>query len=164
MLVLIPSCNLKHGFRQNSELKTSSFLFPFLDMLRIGKGELHQCFLERWPGEWWYFRWQMVISSKSNLSIWLFVMFQRPFLGIYIRQVTVVLFYILVVRLFCCLYLFLFMRIKSAEESIPIIVACKVHFLSEINIEICISKIMSSLFVKAESSSKCHFCEDEVEF
>lgn len=58
------------------------------------------------------------------------------------------------------------MRIKSAEESIPIIVACKVHFLSEIDVEIRISKIMSSLFMKTESSSlsKCHCSEDQVEF
>lgn len=58
------------------------------------------------------------------------------------------------------------MRIKSAEESIPIIFACRVHFLSEIDVELCISKIMSSLFVKAESSSlsKCHCFEDQVGF
>lgn len=61
---------------------------------------------------------------------------------------------------------FLLMGIKSAEESIPITAACKVHFLSEIDVEICISKIMSSLFVKAESSSlsKCHCHEDQVGF
>lgn len=93
-------------------------------------------------------------------------MFHRPLLRIYIRQATVAVFYILVVRFFCYLFFFVLMTIKSAEESIPIIVACKVHFLSEINVEICISKIMSSLFVKAESSSllKCHCCEDQVGF
>lgn len=58
------------------------------------------------------------------------------------------------------------MGIKTAEESIPITVACKLHFLSEIDVEIRISKIMSSFFVKAESSSlsKCHCCEDQEGF
>jgi len=93
--------------------------------------------------------------------------FHRPQLKIEIRQVTVAVFHILVVSFFCYLFFFLLlMRIRSAEESIPIIAACKVHFLSEIDVEICISKIMSSLFVKAESSSlsKCHCHEDEVGF
>lgn len=67
---------------------------------------------------------------------------------------------------FCYLCYILLIGIKTAEESIPIIVACKVHFLSEIDVEISISKIMSSFFVKAESSSlsKCHCCEDQEGF
>lgn len=35
------------------------------------------------------------------------------------------------------------MRIKSAEDTIPILAACKVHFFSEIDVEICFSKTVS---------------------
>lgn len=86
-------------------------------------------------------------------------MFHRPPLRICIKQMAVAVFYCSVKKFFCYLCYILLMGIKIAEESIPIIVACKVHFLSEIDVELCISKIMSAFFVKAESSSlsKCRF-------
>lgn len=89
-------------------------------------------------------------------------MFPRPLLRICIKQMAVAVFYFSVERFFCYLCYIFLMSIKTAEESIPIIVVCKVRFLSEIDVEICISKIMSSFFVMAESSSlsKCHCCED----
>lgn len=76
---------------------------------------------------------------------------------------AVAVFYFAVERFFSYLCYILLMDIKIAEESIPIIVACKVHFLSEIDVELCISKIMSVFFVMAESLSlsKCHCCEDQ---
>lgn len=93
-------------------------------------------------------------------------MFHRALLRVCIKQMAVAVFYFSVEIFFCYLCYILLMGTNTAEESIPIIVACKVHFLSEIDVEISISKIMSSFFVKAESSSlsKCHCCEDREGF